>query len=971
MSRRIRLFAATLLWGVLLVVGGPLAAQTLPSAEQLEILRSLTPEQREQILRQLGEGATIGTQRRDSVDPRYQRPEETRAERERRLRLERLAREAEEESERLRRRTLRPEDTILIQIDFERRQTATTGAASVQLPTGAAPTTPTAPLTPAVPLTPEERRELERERERNPPLTAEERARLEELIDLVRSRNPYKLDRNGVLYLPGFGSAGIELAGLTEELATLRLQAEPAFRRLEVQVILLPLEKTGVEGLRPFGYDLFEEEISTFAPVTEVPVPADYVVGPGDELDIQLYGNQNRSFTLVVGRDGRINFPELGPISVGGRRFDEVRSDIQARVESQMIGVRASVAMGETRAIQVFVLGEARYPGTYTVSGLATITTALYAAGGIKPIGSLRRIQLKRQGQTVRELDLYDLLIHGNTKDDAKLLPGDAIFIPPVGATVSVDGEVRRPAIYEIKDENTVADLVALAGGLTPEADRNRMSLVRIDEQGRRIVLPVSLDQGPVQSLRTGDLLRVARLRPQLDSGVILQGHVYRTGPFAYREGMRLTDVIGSIDELRPNADLHYVLIRRELPPDRRVTVLSADLGEALRNPGSEADVRLMPRDQITVFDLQSGRERVIQPIMDELRLQSNIDRPTEVVEVSGQVKVPGKYPLEPGMTVRDLIRAGGGLEPGAYGGTAELARYVVVNGESRRTELIEIDLAAALRGDPAANVELRPYDILSIKEVPNWESQEKVTLRGEVRFPGVYPIRPGETLQSVIERAGGLTEFAFPQGAVFTRRDLKQREQQQLDLLTERLQGDLAVLALQGIAANQAQAATALQVGQQLLAQLRSTEAVGRLVIDLERTLKARRGSPDDIILRDGDELLVPKLRQEVTVIGEVQNEASHLYRPELERDDYISLSGGTTRRADRGKIYVVRANGSVVAADSNRWYRRDSTVEIRPGDTIVVPLDTERLPALPFWQAVTQIIYNLAIAAAAVNSF
>ena len=959
-----------LLFGLLWMVGGlaPLMTAYAQTAEQLEILRNLTPEQREAILRQItGEGGSSTGAQRTERQAEPVRRGESRAERERRLRLERMEREAEEESERLRRRTLQPEDTILVQVDYPRRQRSITP----QVPGTPGMPGVTAATTPPVPLTPEERRELERERERNPPLTEEERQRLDELIDLIRSKNPYKLDRNGVLFLPGFGSAGIELAGLTQELATLRLQAEPAFRRLEVEVILLPLQKTGVEGLKPFGYDLFEEEISTFAPITEVPVPADYVVGPGDELIVQLYGNQNRTLRLVVGRDGRINFPELGPISVSGQRFNDVKADIESRVERQMIGVRASVSMGETRSIQVFVLGEARYPGTYTVSGLATMTTALYAAGGVKPIGSLRRIQLKRQGQLVRELDLYDLLIRGDTRDDAKLLPGDAIFIPPVGATVSVDGEVRRPAIYEIKNESTLADLVALAGGLTPEADRDRMSLVRIDEQGRRIVLPVSLEQGPVQSLRSGDLLRVARLRPQLDSGVVVQGHVYRTGPFAYREGMRLTDVISSVDELRPNADLHYVLIRRELPPDRRVTVLSADLGAALRNPGSEADIVLMPRDQITVFDLESGRERVIAPLMDELRLQSNIGRPTEVVEVNGKVKVPGKYPLEAGMTVSDLIRAGGGLEPAAYGGKAELARYTVVDGESRRTELIEIDLAAVLAGDPAADVPLQPFDYLSIKEVPDWDSQEQVTLRGEVRFPGVYPIKRGETLRSVIERAGGLTEFAFPQGAVFTRRDLKQREQEQLDILAERLQSDLAVLALQGAAANQSQAATAMQVGQQLLSQLRASEAVGRLVIDLERTLKAPPGSPADVVLRDGDELLVPKFRQEVTVIGEVQNETSHLYNPELSRDDYIALSGGMTRRADRGKIYVVRANGSVVAAESNRWFRRDNAVEIRPGDTVVVPLDTERLPALPFWQAVTQILYNLSISAAAVNSF
>jgi polysaccharide export outer membrane protein len=451
---------------------------------------------------------------------------------------------------------------------------------------------------------------------------------------------------------------------------------------------------------------------------------------------------------------------------------------------------------------------------------------------------------------------------------------------------------------------------------------------------------------------------------------VLLQGHVFAPGAFAYREGMRLTDVIRSVDDLRPNADLHYVLIRRELPPDRRVTAVSADLTAALRSPGSDEDVPLMPRDQITVFDLQSGRDRVIQPLLDELRLQAQYGRPTEIVRIDGRTRAPGEYPLEPGMRISDLIRAGGSLEDAAYGGQAELTRYRVVNGESRRTELIKVDLGAVLRGEAGADIELQPFDNLSIKEVPEWGEQEFVTLLGEVRFPGRFAIKRGETLKSVLERAGGLTEYAFPEGSVFTRRELREREQKQLDVLATRLQNDLATLALQGAAANQAQAGTALSVGQALLSQIRTAEAVGRLVIDLPRTLRAQLGSGADIILRDGDQLIVPRYQQEVTVIGEVQNATSHLYRPELSRDDYVALSGGVTRRADVRKIYVVRANGSVIANEGNRWFRRNS-VQIKPGDTVVVPLDTERLPALPFWQAVTSIVYNLAISAAAINSF
>jgi polysaccharide biosynthesis/export protein len=802
-----------------------------------------------------------------------------------------------------------------------------------------------------------------------PELTDEETKHRQTLIDLVRSKNPYQLSRDGVLGLPGF--APIPLAGLTEQLATLRLGVEPALRDLYIRVTKLPLTKVGATALKPFGYDLFDRPISTFAPATNVPVPADYVVGAGDELDMELYGTKNYNLKLVVGRDGRVSVPELGPISVGGQTFASAKAQLESRVERQMVGVRASVTMCDTRTIRVFVLGDAKFPGSYTISGLGTITSALFAAGGAQPVGSLRNIQLKRRGELLRRLDLYDMLIRGDTTDDAKLLPGDVIFIPPIGPTVTVDGEVHRPAIYEIRNESSVADVVQLAGGLTAEADTAKLALTRIDAGLHRVVLQVDLNAraGQAQAVRNGDSLRISRLRPTLDAGVVVQGYVYTPGAFAYHPGMRLTDVIRSVDDLKPNADLHYVLIRRELPPDRRVTVLSADLAAALREPGSAADLPLMARDRLMVFDMQSGRDRVIQPLLDDLKEQSSIGLPDEVVRIDGRANVPGQYPFEIGMTVRDLIRAGGGLSDAAYGGSAELTRYKVVNGESRRTELIQVDLVAVLRGDPAANLQLEPFDSLSIKEVQAWSDQETITLRGQVKFPGRYSVKPGETLKSVVLRAGGLTQYAFPEGSVFTRRELREREQKELDMLAVRMQSDIAFVALQGTVANQSGAASALSVGQSLLAQLRQAKAVGRLVINLARVMRSPIGSPYDVVVRDGDELIVPKFQQEVTVIGEVQTVTSHLYRPGLSRTDYIALSGGETARADNGRIYVVRADGSVVPNAGGRWFRT-SNVQMEPGDTVVVPLNAEHMPPLPLWQAVSQILYNVAIAVLAVHT-
>jgi polysaccharide export outer membrane protein len=803
-----------------------------------------------------------------------------------------------------------------------------------------------------------------------PELTEEEKQRRQALIDLIRSKNPYQLSRDGLLALPGFPP--VALAGLTEQLAALRLGVEPALRDLFIRITKLPLTRSGPTALKPFGYDLFDHPISTFAPATNVPVPASYVIGPGDELNVQLYGSKNMNQKLVVGRDGLVSFPDLGPISVGGQTFGSAKEMLESRVARQMVGVHASVTMGDTRSIRVFVLGDAKFSGSYTISGLATITSALFAAGGVQTIGSLRNIQLKRHGELIRTLDLYDMLIRGDTTDDARLLPDDVIFIPPIGSTVTVDGEVHRPAIYEIRNETSVADVVQLAGGLTAEADTGKLALTRINASLQRVVLQVDLSSaaGRAETVRNGDSLRITRLRPTLDAGIVVQGYVYSPGAYAYRDGMRLSDVLRSVDDLRPNADLHYILIRRELAPDRRIAVLSADLTAALQAPGSTADPTLMPRDRLTVFDLQSSREGVVRSLLEDLKLQSNIGRPDEVVRIDGRANVPGQYPYESGMTVRDLLRAGGGLSDAAYGGGAELTRYQVVDGETRRTELIQVDLAAVLRGDPAANLHLEPFDTLSIKEIQAWTEQAQITLRGQVKFPGRYSIKPGETLKSVLLRAGGLTQYGFARGSVFTRRELRDREQKELDMLAVRMQNDIAFVALQGTVANQAGAASALTVGQSLLSQLRQAKAVGRLVINMPVLLRSPIGSVYDVVLRDGDELIVPRLEQEITVIGEVQTVTSHLYRPELSRDDYIAMSGGVTTRADTGRIYVVRADGSVVPV-SSAWFRSGASTEMQPGDTVVVPLNAEHIPPLPLWQAVTQIMYNLAIAVLAIHEF
>jgi len=962
-GRAIRLVTSFVLCAITaLCVQSTAIAQT-PSQSQIDAFRNLTPEQQQAILESMGGGAGSGTGGRARTDRQLDFPQTIRPRSE-------LADKGTDDESRQGEPQLKSEDTVIISLEvreFERsfeqeRQERERKSAGQVIPRQ--PTIPGQQQMPSA--VPAEQAAARKPIER----TDDELKRLSEFRERIMRRNPYKLDRWGILSVPELGP--VPLAGLTVEQARQRLSADPTLVDFHVDMVRLPLKPISTDALKPFGYDLFAGSPSTFAPATDVPVPAEYVIGPGDVVEVQLIGNTKGRYSLAVGRDGQINFPELGPIPVSGRRFTDVRSMLEDRVRDQMIGTQASVSVGELRSIRVFVLGDAEMPGSYTVSGLSTITNALFVSGGVKKIGSLRNIELKRNGATVTKLDLYDLLLKGDTRSDARLLPGDVIFIPPVGATASLAGEVRRPAIYELKNETTAADLVALGGGLMPKADSTLATLERVNDQRQLVTVGVNLaqPQGLQMPLRSGDVLRVPAIRPVLEDSITVSGYVYRPGEFQFTAGLRITDVLPSMDELRPNADQHYILIRRELPPDRKISVFSADLAEALAKPNSAANFELAPRDHLYVFDMESGRDRIVEPLLRELRLQSGIDEPTREVSVAGKIKIPGKYPYEPGMRVSDLLRAGGTLDESAYRGQAELTRYVVENGQTRKAELIDIDLGRAAAGDPDANIALQPFDYLVIKETPLWAVQEEVEISGEVRFPGRYPIHRGETLREVMQRAGGVTDLAFVPGSVFTRVELKERERKQIETLAGRMQSDVAQFSLQTAQETGKDAGQALAIGQSLLADLRNAKPVGRLVIDLNASTNADPGSVQDIVLKDGDRLVVPRITQEVTVIGEVQSATSHLYNPVLSRDDYIQQSGGLTVRGDDDRIYVVRADGSVVTGGGNSWFSA-GRVEIKPGDTIVAPLDTERMRPLPFWTAVTTIIYNLAISAAAVNSF
>lgn len=800
-------------------------------------------------------------------------------------------------------------------------------------------------------------------------LTVEELEALDEnpvKAALVGNRS-YTLDDVGVLSL--FDVRFIPLLGLTEADIEMRLEAEPLLANFDIDVRILSVAESGVDALEYFGYELFEPHEVSFDPPMSGPVPPDYVLGSGDTVRVQLYGKQNEVFELDVTRDGQLNLPDVGPFVAAGLPFSEVREEIKRRVGQMLLGTEVSVTMGQLRNIRVFVVGDANRPGSYVVSSLATMSSALYRSGGISRVGSLRNIELKRDGKTVATLDLYDLLLRGDSSGDQRLMPGDSVFVNPVGPRIGIGGAVKRPAIYELRGTESVAEALNLAGGLTDDAYSDGARIERISEQQRRVVVSIDADgdEAKTSRVRPGDVVVVPKVLPEMDNVITLVGQVERPGPHEWRPGFKLTDLINSRRDLKSAADVGYVLIRREDQETREISALSADLGRALDDPRSQANVPLQPRDTVYVFDQQFGRQLIIDPILDELTAQSRYGKPLMEASVTGRVKAPGAYPLESGMRVSDLIRAGGSLSEDAFSLSAEIARYQVVEDSYRETEIINVDLAAVMAGDAAADIEIREYDNLRISRLPKWAETWSVTLEGEVTYPGVYRIRNGETLRQIIERAGGLTEDAFPAGAIFLREHLREREQEQIEVLAQRMEADLTALSLENRSTD---SSDTMATGQNLLAQLRSTRAVGRLVIDLDP-----EQMPDDngrdVELRDGDRLLVPRSPDEVTVIGETQQNSSHLYQVGLSRDDYIGLSGGLTRRADKKLIYVVRASGAVARGNRSRWIGRSSGLDIRPGDTIVVPADIDRIRPLTLWTNVSQILYQAAIAVAAVRTF
>lgn len=738
-----------------------------------------------------------------------------------------------------------------------------------------------------------------------------------------------------------------------------------------ISVTVAPVAVAGVgatapaSSLKPFGYDLFANAPTTYAPAASIPVSGDYLLGPGDTLDILFYGKTNSAFSLSINREGFVDFPELGPVGLAGLTYAEAKEMLQTRISAQIIGTQVSISMGSLRSMQIFVLGEAYKPGAYTVSSLSTITHALVSSGGVSDIGSLRNIQLKRHGKIIATLDLYDLLLSGDTSKDVRVQAADVIYIPTVGDLVSVEGQVLRSAIYELKGGESVSDLVTLAGDLGPKAFSASSRLQRINNDGFMTVLDLNLNRPEDRSilLKAGDHLVIDAITDYKKDIVTVSGAVRHEGDFSWRKGIRVSDIISDRERLNPTADLDVALLIRELDGSADIDVMIFDLGSIFSDPASKDNFELESRDRIIILSDYQDRATAIAPFIANLKRQTSVGKLPKVVRSGGSVRYPGEYPLSKGMTVRDIIQLSGGLVESAYSQSAEISRLDLSDPNKARTSIIISDLTSL----PSSRLE--PSDYVEFRSLPDFRQVETISLEGEFIFPGTYVFEKGATLVSVIQRAGGFSDEAYVDGSIFLRESLRKREQEEIEQLLDLLNDEISVASLSDVSIDPIKARR-LDAQKAAAQSLSNVSATGRLIIPLSDVMAFRS---DDIFLQNGDRLLVPKISQEVTVIGEVRRPTSYLYDPDFDQFDYIEQSGGFKDRADKRNIYIVKAGGEVLIPKRGLFRFASPDNSIEPGDTVVVPLDARDsvLRGLPLISEISEIVFQLSLGAAAIKSF
>ena len=489
--------------------------------------------------------------------------------------------------------------------------------------------------------------------------------------------------------------------------------------------------------IQQFGYELFEQPPSTFAPVDIFPVGPDYLLGTGDEIRIIIWGRVNAEYATVIDRDGKISLPKIGVIHLAGLTFAEAKGFLEKEFSRyyKRTQVKINISMGKLRSIRVFVVGKARKPGSYTLSSLSSLINALFVAAGPSKVGTMRDIQVKRNGKTIVHFDVYDFLLKGDKTKDIRLMPEDVIFIPTAGALVGIAGNVKSPAIYELKGETRLLDLLEMAGGVRATGYFQRVQVERIFENEAKVVLDLNLKKLSEKAnlvLKDGDLVKIFSISPTITNPIELVGNFTRPGTYEWREGIRIRDLIEGPEDLLPDTFFEFALIERFVPPDYHKEYLSFGLGKLFFEGDEKENISLMPYDTIVVFNKWDLIKK-------------------EKVRVTGAVNKPGEYEYRPNMKLSDLLKLAGGLERYAYTVRAELIR-VDLTQEEPRYRKIDIKLRKIIEEDPLYDVALQDRDHLIVKAIPEYGIKKEVELKGNVRNPGKYPWFEGMRLTDLIK---------------------------------------------------------------------------------------------------------------------------------------------------------------------------------------------------------------------------
>ncbi|WP_232278923.1 SLBB domain-containing protein [Geotalea uraniireducens] len=719
-----------------------------------------------------------------------------------------------------------------------------------------------------------------------------------------------------------------------------------------------------VKNLTQFGYNFFRPSAAGFAPLSDIPVGPDYVIGPGDRIILNLWGGVEGTHELEVNRSGEIVLPRVGNVKVWGITFDRLPGLLKANLSKIFKDFDLNVTMGKLRVIKVYVVGEVKAPGDYNLSPLSTLINALSASGGPLKTGTLRNIQVKRGGKVVETVDLYDFFLKGDKGKDIRLQPGDTIFVPVIGRVAGIAGNVKRPAIYELREEKDLGDLIALAEGFLPTGYLQRVQISRVDAHEKKVVADFNIDpKGGGKSLdqilanikiQDLDVVKIFPIDITLRDHVRLDGYVLRPGDYALQPGMRLSQLLLQ-DNLLPEYYKDAAEITRLYPPDYHPEKIFVNVAKALAGD-PEHDLELKESDKVQIFSRWEMEE------MPRIR-------------INGEVQRPGEYRLFTNMTVRDLLLVAGNPKINAYLKNAEINR-IKQTGEAVSSFPIVINLEEAIKGNPKDNLMLAPFDELSIRKIPNWaeEKERYVTLQGEFRFPGVYPIYKGEKLSTLIERAGGFTDKAYLRAAKFTRVSIRELQQKRMDELVAKTEQEIlkkqAEVASVAASKEELEATrAALESLQRIVALLKAAKAEGRLVINMDK-LDKFRDSPYDVELKGGDLLEVPQVPNAVNVLGQVYNPTSFIPIDGEDVEFYLGKAGGSTREAEESDTYVVRADGTVISRQQvsmfkNLFFCGFMSTPMEPGDTIIVPQKFERIAWMREIKDIAVILGNLALSA------